>query len=258
MPDRLCPLSSRFRGPDGPARSRLTDSAPVRVPLQPSPRVTCDRTDDGHHDHPDDDHTDAISAFPSAARIAQPAATNMADSSKNPNHGIRSVRTFMELPMTSGVPRGVPSPSRIGLESIGLWCGDWLASPPGVAGGAGEAQAVQRHLDRPDRQATQRNPPRDGPPIWGRGTRASLAIVLRVTNGMLGAVASLAPDPMLIVGPAIPPHREVPVPASPGFPVKFSGSMLEIPPEPMMENDVGIAYPPTEPPAYAPAPGQES
>ena len=52
-----------------------------------------------------------ITAMPSPrsrplARLAQPTAMIMADSSKNPNHGIRSVKTDPELRITSGVGHG--------------------------------------------------------------------------------------------------------------------------------------------------------
>jgi hypothetical protein len=77
----------------------------------------------------------------------------------------------------------------------------------------------------------------------GGGFRASLAIVLRVTSGMLAAEASLAPVPTLIVTPAPPLDPTVPVVARLGMPVLFPGWILEIPPEPVMKNDVGMAVP---------------
>jgi hypothetical protein len=78
--------------------------------------------------------------------------------------------------------------------------------------------------------------------------RASLAIVLRVTRGMLAAVASLAPEPTLIGTPAPALDPAVPVAARLGTPVMLPGWILDIPPEPVMNNDVGIAVPPGEPP----------
>jgi len=65
---------------------------------------------------------------------------------------------------------------------------------------------------------------------------------------MLAAVASLAPEPTLIVTPAPPLDPAVPVAARLGTPVMLPGWILDIPPEPVMKNDVGIAVPPGEPP----------
>ena len=55
-------------------------------------------------------------------------------------------------------------------------------------------------------------------PMWGAAFRASLAIVLRVTSGMLAAVASLAPEPTVTVAPALPLDAAAPVAARPGTP----------------------------------------
>ena len=98
-----------------------------------------------------------------------------------------------------------------------------------------------------------------------------MAIVLRLTTGMLtAAVALLPPEPTLIVAPpppldpAVPPlDPSVPpvapvvaVAASPGMPVLLPGCTLDIPPEPVMENDVGMAVPLVELPGVEEAPGK--
>ena len=78
----------------------------------------------------------------------------------------------------------------------------------------------------------------------------SLAMVLRVTNGMLTALASLAPEPTASVTEAPPFAPLVPfvaVGAGLGRPAIAPGCMLEIPPVPMIANDVGMA-PPVKPP----------
>ena len=73
--------------------------------------------------------------------------------------------------------------------------------------------------------------------------RASLAMVLRVTSGMIVATASLAPEPTKIVEAARPFDPFGDVAAWPGTPVPLPGCMLEIPPEPVTTNDKGMAVP---------------
>ena len=59
-------------------------------------------------------------------------------------------------------------------------------------------------------------------------------MVLRVTSGIIGAPASLAPEPTVIVAPA-PPFD--PDGAVAGRPAMLPGCTLDIPPEPAMTND---------------------
>jgi len=73
--------------------------------------------------------------------------------------------------------------------------------------------------------------------------RRSLATVLRVTTGMLGLVASSAPEPTLMI--ALNPVAEAASPPDPrpGNPVMLPGSRLEMPPKPIMKNGVLIGVP---------------
>lgn len=65
--------------------------------------------------------------------------------------------------------------------------------------------------------------------------------MFRVTNGIKGLAASLAPEPTLIVRPAAA-AAGVPAPRL-GTPVMLPGSTLEIPPLPSMKNGVLIGVP---------------
>ena len=154
--------------------------------------------------------------------------------------------------MTSGVPRGGASPSRIGvrIDPTPLWRPARLFPWRRRRGRDRYDLWIPPRRDLPDRQERRSIPGRAAD--RGRGTVASFAIVLRVTKGMLGAVASLAPDPTLTVGPAIPLESDVPVASRLGTPVRLPGCMLDIPPEPIIENDVGIAAPPVEPQSSRP------
>jgi hypothetical protein len=78
----------------------------------------------------------------------------------------------------------------------------------------------------------------------GAALRASLAMVLRVTRAMIGAPAALAPEPTEIVPAAPPLDPVVPAPARPGFPGILSDWIMDIPPEPVMKNVVGMEGPP--------------
>jgi hypothetical protein len=94
------------------------------------------------------------------------------------------------------------------------------------------------------------------PPIRGGGLRTSLATVLRVTNGMIGAFASSAPEPTLMVmlspvEPAGPPAPRV------GTPVMLPGKTLEMPPKPSMKNGVLIGVPLTLEAVLGPGPSAE-
>jgi hypothetical protein len=81
----------------------------------------------------------------------------------------------------------------------------------------------------------------------GAALRASLAMVLRVTGGMIGALASLAPEPTAIVTAAPPFDPVGAVVARPGTPVLLPGCMPELPPEPVMTDGVRMAVP-SDPP----------
>ena len=69
-------------------------------------------------------------------------------------------------------------------------------------------------------------------------------MVLRVTSGMLTALASLAPEPTVFVAPAPPLDPVAASVASPGMLVLLPGCMLDIPLNPVTEKDMGIAVPP--------------
>ena len=88
----------------------------------------------------------------------------------------------------------------------------------------------------------------------GGGLRTSLATVLRVTAGMLGPVASSAPEPTLMI--TLIPVAEAVGPTAPklGTPVMFPGSTLDMPPAPRMKNGVLIGVPLTLAAALEPPP----
>ena len=64
-----------------------------------------------------------------------------------------------------------------------------------------------------------------------------------MTRGMIGATASLAPEPTKIVAAAPPFDPFGDVAAWPGTPVPFPGCMPEIPAGPVMTNNTGMAMP---------------
>jgi len=85
--------------------------------------------------------------------------------------------------------------------------------------------------------------PDDWIPMTGGGLSAPLVIVARLTTGMLGPVASLAPEPTRIVG--LPPPVEPVTEETPGLgkPVMLPGWTLEIPLAPVMKKDVDTRVP---------------
>lgn len=91
------------------------------------------------------------------------------------------------------------------------------------------------------------------PPISGGGFSTSFATVFRVTIGITGADASLAPEPteMTMPDPAVEP-ADPPGPRL-GKPVMLPGIELEMPPPPMMKNGRLYGVPLT--PEAAPGPG---
>ena len=96
--------------------------------------------------------------------------------------------------------------------------------------------------------------PKGRPPIKGAGFSMSLAIVLRVTGGILVPEASSAPEPTLMttVGPLPMPAKPVRVNA--GKPVILPGWTLETPPEPSIKKGVLIGAPFTLGAELTPAP----
>ena len=83
-------------------------------------------------------------------------------------------------------------------------------------------------------------------PIWGDTARAPLAMVLCTTKGMVASVARLTTEPTVPVAPALPLDPVVPVVARAGMPVMLPGRILDIPLEPVIENEVGMAVRPAE------------
>ncbi len=70
-----------------------------------------------------------------------------------------------------------------------------------------------------------------------------MATVLRVTGGMTGAVASLAPEPTLMAALAAAAEPAGPPTPRLGTPVMLPGSALEIPPLPRMKYGMLIGVP---------------
>src|ERR1017187_7044111 len=90
--------------------------------------------------------------------------------------------------------------------------------------------------------------------MTGRGFSLSLAIVFRVTGGMETLAASLAPVPAPIITVAPPLDEADPASTRLGKPVKLPGWTLDMPPNPMMKNDVLIGTPLTPPAVFGPNP----